>query len=60
VAKLPQVLLKHSKVGQRARITALEHLNAISFENWFHLTFDSIDHMLRMNPGAVVVLEGLA
>ena len=37
VAELLQVFLQHSNIVESALVTFLQHLNAISFENRFHL-----------------------
>ena len=37
VAELLQVFLQHSKIVESTLVAVLQHLNAISFENRFHL-----------------------
>lgn len=59
VAELLQVFLKHSKIVKSALVSILQHLNAISFENRFHLRFYTVNYVLRMKPRAIVVLERL-
>ena len=60
VAELLQMLLKHSKIVQSALVSVLQHLNTISFKNRFYLGFYSVNHVLRVEPRAIVVLERLA
>ena len=59
VAKLLQVFFQHSKIVESALVPILQHLNAIGFENRFHLRFYTVNHVLRMKPRAIVVLEWL-
>ena len=54
---LVDLVLDHSKIIKLAEISIINHIDSKLLENRFDFPIDSINHVLRMHPGAEIVLE---